>query len=146
SETMLVDGRRVYSRPGWDRSKLLPAGQDAAFARPLAARFRTTGGVVRGMLAAISHTVDAARWQRALGECAPLAARHGLRYPIFQGPMTRVSDRAAFADAVADAGGLPFLALALMRGPEVEALLTETAAKLAGKTWGVGILGFGAHE
>ena len=30
-------------------------------------------------------------------------------YPIVQGPMTRVSDRAEFAAAVAEAGGLPFL-------------------------------------
>ena len=44
----------------------------------------------------------------------PLAASHGTRYPIVQGPMTRVSDTAPFAKAVADAGGLPFLALALM--------------------------------
>jgi acyl transferase domain-containing protein/NAD(P)H-dependent flavin oxidoreductase YrpB (nitropropane dioxygenase family) len=146
SETVVVDGRRLYSRPGWDRGKVLPAGQDAAFARPLAARFRTTGGIVRGIGAAIDHSLEVARWQCSLGECGPLAARHGLRYPIFQGPMTRVSDRAAFADAVADAGALPFLALALMRGPEVEALLTETSQRLAGKTWGVGILGFVPQE
>ncbi len=142
SETVLVDGIRTYSRPGWDRAKVLRAGQDASFARSLAARFRTTAGVVRGLVAAVDHALDAARWQQSLSECSPLAARLGLRYPIFQGPMTRVSDRAAFADAVADAGGLPFLALALMRGPEVEALLDETSQRLAGKTWGVGILGF----
>ncbi|HTQ00096.1 MAG TPA: SDR family NAD(P)-dependent oxidoreductase [Casimicrobiaceae bacterium] len=146
SETVVVGGRRQYSRPGWDRGTVLPAGQDAAFARPLAARFRTTGGIVRGIEAAIDHNLDVARCQRSLGERGPLAARHGLRYPIFQGPMTRVSDRAAFADAVADAGALPFLALALMRGPEVEALLAETSQRLAGKTWGVGILGFVPQE
>ena len=29
---------------------------------------------------------------------------HGTRYPIVQGPMTRVSDRAEFAAAVAEGG------------------------------------------
>jgi len=164
SETALVDGHRVYARPdlplreiaargvaaslgaGDLRRELLPAGQDAAFARALAARFRTTGGVVRGVFAAIERNLADAREQEALREGAPLAARHGFRYPIMQGPMTRVSDRAAFADAVATAGGLPFLALALMRGHEVEALLEETSQRLAGKTWGVGILGFVPQE
>ena len=161
SETALVAGHRVYVRPdlpvrthlpaeevaallgGRDLvTQLLPAGQDAAFAKPLADRYRTVGGIVRGIAAAIAHGVVAADAQRALAEGAPLAQRLSVRFPILQGPMTRVSDRAPFAQAVAEAGGVPFLALALMRGAEVEALLTETAQRLAGRTWGVGILGF----
>ena len=56
--------------------------------------------------------------------------------------MTRVSDVAPFAEAVAREGGLPFLALALLRRPEVERLLEETARRLEGRPWGVGLLGF----
>lgn len=56
--------------------------------------------------------------------------------------MTRVSDRAAFAAQVAEAGGLPFLALALMEGADVQRLLEETAAAVGTRPWGVGILGF----
>ncbi|MCB0970630.1 MAG: acyltransferase domain-containing protein, partial [Acidimicrobiales bacterium] len=44
--------------------------------------------------------------------------------------------------SVADGGGLPFLALALLPGPEVRELLTETAELLGDRPWGVGILGF----
>ena len=54
--------------------------------------------------------------------------------------MTRVSDTAAFAEACAEAGGLPFLALALMRGPRGRRAAAETTARLAGEPWGVGIL------
>ena len=57
--------------------------------------------------------------------------------------MTRVSDVPGFAQAVADGGGLPFLALALLREPEVRTLLREALPQqLAGRPWGVGILGF----
>jgi acyl transferase domain-containing protein/NAD(P)H-dependent flavin oxidoreductase YrpB (nitropropane dioxygenase family)/NAD(P)-dependent dehydrogenase (short-subunit alcohol dehydrogenase family) len=121
---------------------LLLMSQDAAFAEPLAKTFVTTGGVVQGILQAIDVHCQAARRLRPLDEAAPLARSHGTRYPIIQGAMTRVSDKAEFALAVADGGALPFLALALMRKSDVEPLLAETKALLAGKPWGVGILGF----
>ena len=79
---------------------------------------------------------------KSLSEGSPLARRHGTRYPILQGPMTRVSDTPAFADAVARGGALPFLALALLRQAETETLLRETRDLLGQKPWGVGILGF----
>src|SRR5207247_847263 len=72
----------------------------------------------------------------------PLAARHRTRYPLLQGPMTRVSDTAAFAEAVAGGGALPFLALALLRRADAETLLAETKERLGERAWGVGILGF----
>jgi len=56
--------------------------------------------------------------------------------------MTRVSDRPDFAARVAEGGGLPFLALALMRAAEAEPLLNATRDAVAGRPWGVGILGF----
>ena len=58
------------------------------------------------------------RHTRPLAEDAPLARRLGTRYPVLQGPMTRVSDTGAFAEAVARGGALPFLALALLRQQE----------------------------
>ncbi|MCS5697921.1 SDR family NAD(P)-dependent oxidoreductase [Cyanobium sp. FGCU-52] len=71
-----------------------------------------------------------------------MARSHGTTYPIVQGPMTRVSDTAAFAEQVALAGGLPMLALALMKGEAVRALLEDSSARLQDRPWGVGILGF----
>ncbi|SIN89960.1 polyketide-type polyunsaturated fatty acid synthase PfaA [Singulisphaera sp. GP187] len=132
----------VRAEVGWEDGQVRPVGQDAALAGSLARRYVTVGGIVQ----AVAHSIDAglrdARTARPLDENAPLARSHGTRYPIVQGPMTRVSDLAAFAEVVAVGGALPFLALALMRGPEVGRLLTETAARLHGSPWGVGILGF----
>jgi acyl transferase domain-containing protein/NAD(P)H-dependent flavin oxidoreductase YrpB (nitropropane dioxygenase family) len=165
SETTVLAGHRVYTRPDLPVAKLdaaaidvaslrarlggddlarsiLPLGQDAAFARPLAARFATAARLVRGLDAAITGHLAQAAAAQPLAQNAPLAAAHGMKYPIAQGPMSRVSDRAAFADAVAAGGALPFLALTLMTGGEARELLRETAALLGDRPWGVGILGF----
>ncbi len=142
SETKIVDGHRVLDRPGSVESPAtVPIGQDGAFAHRFA-RFGSVAAAVAQLHSAIAgHRLLAAR-HRPLAPDAPFAAAHGLRYPIAQGPMSRVSDRARFAQAVAMAGGLPFLALSLMDGAEVRALLTETTALLGDRPWGVGILGF----
>ena len=117
-------------------------GQDIAFAKPLADRFVTVAGILQGILGHAEHCVRvAAQWQ-PLSAGAPLATIHGTQYPILQGPMTRVSDTARFAHAVAEAGALPFLALAMMRADEVDRLLDATRRQLANQPWGVGLLGF----
>ncbi|MBX9626107.1 MAG: acyltransferase domain-containing protein, partial [Gemmataceae bacterium] len=123
-----------------------PVGQDIVTATGLAAKFVTVAGIVQAVADRAGKQLDAARRLNPLAEGSPLAKSHGIKYPILQGPMTRVSDTAAFADAVAAGGGLPFLALALMRKAETEKLLAETKAKLGKKPWGVGILGFVPNE
>jgi acyl transferase domain-containing protein/NAD(P)H-dependent flavin oxidoreductase YrpB (nitropropane dioxygenase family)/NAD(P)-dependent dehydrogenase (short-subunit alcohol dehydrogenase family)/acyl carrier protein len=164
SETEVIAGYRVFARsdlapvassrgahpavvasrlgPGPLAERLLPLGQAAAFARPLAQRHRTVRGILEAVRLAAEDGVRAAREQAPLAELAPLARDHGIRYPIFQGPMTRVSDQASFARSVADAGALPFLALSLLGGEPLRQLLEETAERLGARPWGVGILGF----
>lgn len=149
SETALCGGRRVLAGPlarrlgpGVPGSAGLPIGQDAAFARPLAERHETAAGVVAAIHRGAREGILQARELEPLAPDAPLARAHGTRYPILQGPMTRVSDRAPFAADVAAAGGLPFLALSLLHGEPLRALLAETAELLDGRPWGVGILGF----
>ena len=135
---------------GWEEAvtarvasqELLLAGQDACFAAPLANEFRTLRAVCGAIRRQAFRQVRVAARKDNLREGSALAESHGTRYPILQGPMTRVSDRADFARAVAADGALPFLALALMRGPQVGSLLAETKEKLGELPWGVGILGF----
>ncbi|MBX6390349.1 MAG: acyltransferase domain-containing protein, partial [Frankia sp.] len=128
------------------RAELLPLGQDGAFASALADAHVTASGVVRAVRAAVAgQLADAAR-VGPLAPGSPFAAARGLRYPVVQGPMTRVSDVPAFAKAVADGGGLPFLALALLSGEQTRDLLAEAAATLGDAPWGVGVLGFAPPE
>ncbi len=127
---------------GWGEGQCPPVGQDAALAARLARKYVTVGGIVQAVERSIADGINAARTARPLAEGSPLAAELGTRYPILQGPMTRVSDVAPFAEAVARDGGLPFVALSMLRGADVRALLSETDSRLAGRPWGVGILGF----
>jgi len=129
---------------GWDSPGMLawPLGQAIGLAAGYRDRYKTTGRCVQELLNGSREQIKIAQKLQPLGENAPLAVEHGTKYPIVQGPMTRVSDKAEFADAVSQAGGLPLLALALMRGPQVRSLLTEAQQKLGDRPWGVGILGF----
>jgi acyl transferase domain-containing protein/NAD(P)H-dependent flavin oxidoreductase YrpB (nitropropane dioxygenase family)/NADP-dependent 3-hydroxy acid dehydrogenase YdfG len=141
----LEEWRRAFSNSvGWNApdQDVWPIGQDAALAPGLAARFRTVPGVLHGLREAIAEHVRAARKFRPLDENSPLARSHNTKYPIVQGPMTRVSDTPEFAFRVAESGGLPFLALALMKPSEVSRLLRDTRQALGERPWGVGILGF----
>lgn len=157
SETKLVQGHRVYARPDLTppqgpvagllgardlRTQLLPVGQDGASAARLAARHRTTGGILQGIRSAVAGHLA------AVVRARPLGGGHGpgRPLPVAQGPMTRVSDQAAFAEAVAAGGGVPYLALAVMEGPQVRRLLSETAERLGERPWGVGMLGFAPAE
>jgi acyl transferase domain-containing protein/NAD(P)H-dependent flavin oxidoreductase YrpB (nitropropane dioxygenase family)/NADP-dependent 3-hydroxy acid dehydrogenase YdfG len=164
TETVTVGGYRVFDRPdlrvrerfgdatpeeisarlGGDdlATQLLPVGQDGAMARELAERFGTAGGVVEAVRRSIREGIRLARQDRPLAPGAPLARELGTEFPILQGPMTRVSDEAAFALAVAEAGGLPFLALSVITGERLAALLDQTREALGDLPWGVGVLGF----
>lgn len=117
-------------------------GQDACFARHLARVGVTISGAIEAIRQSVASQIEIASKSSVLAENSDLAVSHGTRYPIIQGAMTRVSDNSDFAYEVAKAGGLPFLALSLMRAADIEILLQETADKLGSMPWGVGLLGF----
>ncbi|NEW69296.1 type I polyketide synthase [Streptomyces rhizosphaericus] len=153
SETTVLDGHRVLRRrglsprPGPD----LTIGQDGFLAARLAERWRDVGRTVRGITDAIREAAHEAVRNgsavvSALRPGAPLSTRLGTRLPLAQGPMTRVSDRGAFASAVAAGGALPFIALALAGREQARTMLEEAAAALDGRPWGVGVLGFAPEE
>jgi acyl transferase domain-containing protein/NAD(P)H-dependent flavin oxidoreductase YrpB (nitropropane dioxygenase family)/NAD(P)-dependent dehydrogenase (short-subunit alcohol dehydrogenase family) len=125
---------------------ILPVGQDVGFAAAWRARYGSVAAVVRAIDSAIDDHVRIAGRSPAISADAPLARAMGVRFPIIQGPMTRVSDTAEFALAVAQAGALPMLALAVLRGEQLENLLRRTAELLRGQRWGIGLLGFAPQD
>lgn len=144
SRSAAAAGSMLRSRAGWGSpgEDIWLLGQDAAFAADLARRHRSVGGIVQAIRREVDSHVAAARELRPLDSGAPLARSHGTLYPVVQGPMTRVSDTPRFAMEVASGGGLPFLALALLRAGQVRSLLEQTRDLLGERPWGVGILGF----
>ncbi|GAA0345396.1 hypothetical protein GCM10010319_22120 [Streptomyces blastmyceticus] len=149
--TVLADGRRLLDRdrpgvPAELRDRPVPLGQDAFLARRFAADHRTVGGAVRSVRESIDRALRDPGAVEALLPGSALSRSFGTALPVAQGPMTRVSDQARFAAAVAEGGGLPFIALALAGPERTRSLLEETRAVLDGRPWGVGILGFAPEE
>ncbi|WP_281190171.1 type I polyketide synthase [Micromonospora inyonensis] len=148
SETVLRDGVRGVRRDGRPDGvgPLLPVGEDGWLAAVFRRRWRSTTAAVRGIRAAITDAVEDAAAGGLLAPGAPLARAWGVRIPVAQGPMTRVSDVAGFAAAVAGDGALPFVALALASGEQSRWMLREAVQTLGDRPWGVGILGFAPEE
>lgn len=136
------------SRLRWDNppAGLLPLGQDVCFAGRWRRLYRNIAGLFAAIDAAIESSVRTVAMARPLVADAPLAQALGIRLPVLQGPMSRVSDSPEFARCVAEAGGLPFLALALLKGSSLAQLLADTSKALGERPWGINLLGFASQE
>ncbi len=138
---------QLTAQTGWasDGSQLLPLGQAVGFAAQYRRDFGSVGKLIQAIRKACAQQVQQAATLATMDEGSALALSHGTRFPLAQGPMTRVSDSPAFAAEVAKAGALPFLALALTRGPQVLEMLQSTKQLVGDAPWGVGMLGFVPH-
>jgi len=134
----------VAGKLDWDhlRTGLLPVGQDVCFAGTWRKQYRNLPGLLRAVGAALEQNLRTAVRAKTISTDAPLAKAWNIGLPIVQGPMTRVSDRAEFARLVAEAGALPMVAFALLKGTPLEEVLTETTRLLGRRPWGIGLLGF----
>lgn len=166
TETKLIDNCRVLVRPNSPalpenatyndikayfndldiEKSYIPMGQDIALATDFVNRYKKLNKLVFGIKEAIYGHLNQARALNVIRPNNALAKDLNITYPIAQGPMTRVSDVAPFADAVAEAGALSFIALSLLKGPRAKELVMDTKKLAGNKTWGVGILGFAPQE
>ncbi|MFE2517656.1 beta-ketoacyl synthase N-terminal-like domain-containing protein, partial [Streptomyces mirabilis] len=165
SETTVEDGRRVVRRRGAQEGTPAPeVGQDGFLAARFQERWGTVHAAVRGVRDAVldalksagpgpdslkgaGPALDSARSAGAsLRPDGSDSRPFGSELPVAQGPMTRVSDQAAFAAEVSGHGGLPFIALALSGADQTRAVLEQTRDALGDAPWGVGVLGFAAEE
>ena len=128
------------------RTQLLPIGQDAWLAKRFADRFGTADRTVRAVQESIIDTLRDEGAADVLHAGSALSHALGTVLPVAQGPMTRVSDQAGFAAAVAEHGAMPFVALALATRDQTHALLSQTRIALGDRPWGVGVLGFAPEE
>ncbi len=165
TETQVIDGYRVLVRPNSPKSPkkefsdikpflksqeidtgFLPLGQDISISKDLVSKYKTIKRFFFALQEAIHGHIRQAKNILPIAPDNAFSKEFKIKYPIAQGPMTRVSDVPEFANAVATSGGLPFIALSLVKGQKAIDMISETK-KLAGdKTWGVGILGFASPE
>ncbi|WP_327137727.1 SDR family NAD(P)-dependent oxidoreductase [Streptomyces sp. NBC_01340] len=155
SETTVEDGRRVLRRRGAPEGAPAPEiGQDGFLADRFQERWGTVHAAVRGVRDAVLDSLKSAGpgldSSKSAGPCLGRDGTgtrpFGSELPVAQGPMTRVSDQAAFAAEVGGHGGLPFIALALSGADQTRAVLERTKDALGDAPWGVGVLGFAAEE
>ncbi|MEV6343810.1 SDR family NAD(P)-dependent oxidoreductase [Actinoplanes sp. NPDC051851] len=146
-----MDGTEVVTGENGHRVLRTPAGplgvgEDGALAGAYGKKWTDTAGAVRAVRTAIREAVSDETASGLLVPGGPLAQALGIELPVAQGPMTRVSDEPGFAAAVAEAGGLPFLALALADGVRTERMMNGAVTALGDRKWGVGILGFAPEQ
>ncbi|MDR1402728.1 MAG: nitronate monooxygenase, partial [Tannerellaceae bacterium] len=162
NETVVIDGFRVLRRTnspklpdipkvsdlypflgGYDLSEnYIPMGQDITLSVDYQTQYKSVKNLIFAVREAACGRLRQAKSIPVIGENSEFAKDLGIKYPITQGPMARISDTPQFINHVADEGAMPFLALSLMTGEPCRDLLKETSQLLGDKPWGVGILGF----
>ena len=163
SETTVIDGHRVYTRPDLPvatedqtivpvatrlggqnlRTQLLPVGQDGAFAHPLADQYVTAGGIVAAVRKSIAEPPDRSRRHPATGRRLAPGRRPGLDLP--GGPGSDDPGQRPGHVRVGSGGGRVGCRSWPCRScrPRGSGAAGERHRRLLGAmTWGVGILGF----
>ncbi|MDR1201798.1 MAG: SDR family NAD(P)-dependent oxidoreductase [Tannerellaceae bacterium] len=162
NETIVIDGFRVLRRTnspklpnipkvndlypflgGYDLSEnYIPMGQDITLSVDYLIQYKNLRNLISAIHESAYGHLHQAKSLPVIGENSEFAKDLGIKYPITQGPMARISDTPQFIDDIANEGAMPFLALSLMTGESCRDLLKETSQLLGDKPWGVGILGF----
>uniref|UniRef100_A0A7C5EMD4 SDR family NAD(P)-dependent oxidoreductase n=1 Tax=Desulfobacca acetoxidans TaxID=60893 RepID=A0A7C5EMD4_9BACT len=123
------------------RDELILLGPEAAFAPAFVRRF---GSDTRRALFSFLEEVDRLLKEAdKLKDCfrdSPAARELGTVYPFFQGAMTWISDVPEFALAVAEAGGLPTLALGLRDRQALDRDLGRVPEILKGRPFAINVL------
>ncbi len=130
--TLKDEDRMVFTRYILDNStpalesdlsvnELIPLSPEAAFAESFARRFGdSTEAALKHFTREVqSLCVKAAETSQCFSG-SPLSKELGTRFPFIQGAMSWITDNPQFAKAVAEAGGLPTLALGMKSSDQLE--------------------------
>ena len=123
------------------RSEVIPLGLEAAFASSFAERFGTgTEKAVNAFMAETRNLCGAAEAKRYCFLDSPVAREMGIKYPFIQGAMSSITDIPEFASEIADAGGLPTIALGLMDAQACDRRLGRLPEIMAGRPYAVNVV------
>jgi acyl transferase domain-containing protein/NAD(P)H-dependent flavin oxidoreductase YrpB (nitropropane dioxygenase family)/NAD(P)-dependent dehydrogenase (short-subunit alcohol dehydrogenase family)/acyl carrier protein len=123
------------------KSEVIPLGVEAAFAASFAERFGTgTENAVKAFMAEIRNLCGAAEAKKDCFLDSPVAREMGIKYPFIQGAMSSITDIPEFASEIADAGGLPTIALGLMDAQACDRRLGRLPEIMGGRPYAVNII------
>ena len=121
--------------------QVIPLGVEAAFAASFLERFGA------GTEQAVQAFLDEIRKLCALAEAkkdcfleSPVAGELGTLYPFIQGAMSWITDVPEFASQVADAGGLPTIALGVMDAETLDRRLGRLPEIMGGRPYAVNVI------
>jgi NAD(P)H-dependent flavin oxidoreductase YrpB (nitropropane dioxygenase family) len=121
--------------------EIIPLGVESAFAASFAERFGTgTEAAVSSFIDAIQDLCGLAEGKKRCFVDSPVACEMGTRYPFIQGAMSWITDLPEFAARVADAGGLPTIALGMMDAKTLDLRLARLPDVMGGRPYALNIV------
>ena len=123
------------------QSEVIPLGVEAAFAASFAERFGTeTEKAVKAFMAEMRNLCGAAEAKKDCFLDSAVAREMGIKYPFIQGAMSSITDIPEFASAIADAGGLPTIALGQIDSPARDRRLERLPEIMGGRPYAVNVV------
>ena len=123
------------------KDEVIPLGVEAAFAASFAERFGTgTEKAVKAFIEEIRNLCRSAEMKKNCFLDSPSAKELGTKYPFIQGAMSSITDIPEFAARIADAGGLPTIALGLMNAEALDRRLGRLPEVMGGRPYAVNII------
>ena len=123
------------------QDEVIPLGVEAAFAASFVERFGA--GTEEAVNAFMDEIRNACHLAEAKKDCfldSPVAREMGTLYPFIQGAMSWITDVPEFASRVADAGGLPTIALGLMDAETLDRRLGRLPEIMGGRPYAVNVV------
>ena len=121
--------------------EVIPLGVETAFARSFVERFGAgTEEAVKAFMDEVRNLCHLAEVKKDCFLNSPVAAEMGTHYPFIQGAMSWITDVPEFAARVADAGGLPTIALGLMDAEALDRRLGRLPEIMGGRSYAVNVV------
>ena len=121
--------------------ELIPVGIEASFASSFAERYGlgTETAIARFSKEIDRRLAEAPKAITAFSDSAT-AREMGVRYPLIQGAMSWITDNPHFAKRVAEAGGLPTIALGMMEEAVLEDRFANMSRIMGDYPWAANII------
>ena len=125
----------------FSQDEVIPLGVEAAFAASFVERFGAgTEEAVKAFLDEIRNICHLAEAKKDCFLDSPVAREMGTRYPFIQGAMSWITDVPEFASKVAEAGGLPTIALGLMDAEALDRRLGRLPEIMGARPYAVNVV------